>query len=372
MSNLRDCIRSEIESGNLNDVFTVSQVINLSRVGEEHCVVGGVRYAVVSIKTNLANSSIGPGDRKGEAVKRGQQALFIKHENRGKYSILDDELDEEESVTADDVGCDEQGPVESKKGSDSGKNKIAQEFVEYLRNKPFRILRAKGRSKSWYPTKGPVIGWENRLLAYEWNGKGLQNNQNELQGFIQDLKSIKAIMGIDPSSAMLDQCKDVYDGIIEWGNPKATHRDGQFVYERLRELWGPGPTRVDSTLTKLYAFAEPNDYIIYDSRVATAILSIAEDLYRYRTVKKQRRETVDQVFSRQYPSLGVYSSGAGGTRPRAFRYSGWPEAYMKVPAQLDANDLCRRMVRVLNLNEEDGKSNWTLRDVEAVLFMEGY
>ena len=48
MSNLRDCIRSEIESGNLNDVFTVSQVINLSRVGEEHCVVGGVRYVALA------------------------------------------------------------------------------------------------------------------------------------------------------------------------------------------------------------------------------------------------------------------------------------------------------------------------------------
>jgi hypothetical protein len=137
------------------------------------------------------------------------------------------------------------------------------------------------------------------------------------------------------------------------------------------ELWQAKPSKVDSTLTKLYAFAKPDEYVIYDSRVAAAIISIAEDIYRYSSVGGRREETVNKVFHPCFPCLGIFP-GAGGTRPRGTRWVGWPDSDRSIPAQLDANRLCTAIVGRLNDREEDGRSDWNLREVEAVLFMEGY
>ena len=74
------------------------------------------------------------------------------------------------------------------------------------------------------------------------------------------------------------------------------------------------------------------------------------------------------MFHDIFPDLGRYS-GAGEASNRGFRWRGWPNSYQNTGAQLDANDHCKRIV--IKLNEND-RNNWTKREVEAVLFMEGY
>ena len=68
--------------------------------------------------------------------------------------------------------------------------------------------------------------------------------------------------------------------------------------------------------------------------------------------------------------LGTYG-GIGGTKPRGTRGK-WPSAYGNVDSQLQANTLCKNIVTCLNEKAEDNKTDWNLREVEAVLFMDGY
>jgi len=97
--------------------------------------------------------------------------------------------------------------------------------------------------------------------------------------------------------------------------------------------------------------------------VATAIISISEDIYRRDKLNK---------FREIFPSLGHMDNAAqSGTRPRG-RRSWWPNAYKKWPAQLEANKLCIGIRNILNDDSIDGRNDWSLREVEAVLFMEGY
>lgn len=360
MTNLRDDIKQEIKNGNLKETFTLDEVKHIKRIGDI-CFINNNEYSVTGVGERLANHSVGPGKRMGESVKRGQKSLYNKHEGRGLYSLYI----ENEGATEK-----KQTPLSTKprKSNLSGltKDQIAKDFVCYLREKPYRIFNNK--TNKWQPAAGPVVGWNSRLMEYFWADKSWDETTIILKDFSRKLLDIKTDL-VNPSTNTYETCENLYLDIIKWGNPKGTKQSGVFVANRLKELWSENITEVNSTLTKLYAFAEPNEYIIYDSRVANAITTIAEDIYRFKTVNGALVDSVT-FFKKCYPFLGTYEA-TSGTRPRGYR-SKWPVAYQKTAAQLDANDLCKRIVRVLNENSEDSRSNWNLRDVEAVLFMDGY
>lgn len=377
MRNLSACIRTEIENGRLNPIFTAQDIKDLNPRGADSFLVAGKAFKGSAIGTNLANFSIGPGDRLGAQVKRGLAPWFLKLGERrdGRYTLIDDDPDELENVLVPDNSDESSELVEFDDETVTSPlepdcSRIAKDFVEHLRNKPFRILLNKARK--WYPESGALLGWENRLAAYFWANKKWIETKDVIQTFTNELSSIRRTFNPAKASDQ-NQIYAIYEDIRKWGNPNGTQYNGHFLASRLYELWSTGETisQVDSTLTKLYAFADPWEFVIYDSRVAAAILSIAEDIYRYKTIDKVRQETVDQQFARCFPALGRYA-GAGGTRPRGFRWQGWPNAYKSVKAQHDANKLCKQIVSCLNVSGEDGRSNWTLREVEAILFMEGY
>lgn len=387
MSNLRDLIRLEIERGNLPEVFKVAELRTLL---DRNRGVLGDETAPESINSYLANHSTGPAQRVGEAVKRGGARLFKKHLERATYSLdyaafepeIEEESEADENITAEGITPAVQpnkrvpkkksvpkAGINSVSQSQAGiKDAIAANFVDYLRDKPYRQLKTQGSRLVWGP--GAITGWTDRVNAYRWNSSDWESTSRTLNGFIADLKQIESDwrsgVAIEPS------VKCVYDAIKKWGNPKGRSYSGAELVGFLRPLWSSGNiVQVDSTLTKLYAFARPNAYVIYDSRVAAAIMTIAEDIYRPKTVDKRPVNTV-HVFRSEYPNLGLYD-GIGGTRQRGYRASSnWPQAYRVVAAQYDANDLCVRICAILNAIEEDRRSTWTLREVEAVLFMEGY
>lgn len=367
MANLADHIRCEVEKGKLDPVFTVYEVTSLSpRIDD--CVICGVQYPKQSVRTILANHSIGPGDRKGESVRRGQQILFVKHGN-ATYSLFEEDADAEEWSEQEEREPDErvvQAPLEQKCC-----DQIAGRFVEYLREKPFRIFKGTRNRLGWHPSEGPVNGWHNRLLAYEWNGNDWLATSAKVRRFISDLSKLRGQYSNLSPAELNEEAQRIYREIKKWGNRLGVDRNGAFVSDRLQGIWSGSPSDVDSTLTKLYAFADPDHYVIYDSRVAAAIVSIAEDVYRYKSVNGRREETVNKIFHACFPHLGIFP-GAGGTRSRGTRWSGWPSSNLNINAQFDANRLCSAMVGCLNRCKEDGRSDWNLREVEAVLFMEGY
>lgn len=362
MSNLRDVIREAIINNELEEKFTPSQVRgyiesknDLSR-----------RYNLNHVGTILANWSVGPRARLGESVQTPSDAHFIRHE-RGLYSLNDDDY-ENESDDSNTPSLEDGNELPVNTDTKTGMNEICEKFVDYFKNRPFCYLKkGKGRSKdSWQPRGGAVVGWENRLKSYEWNGGNWEKTRITLKDFEDRL--IKLLES--PNSISQENALNIYNDIKKWGNPKGVKRNGKEIVEHLLNLLNNVITEVDSTLTKVYALAKPNEYVIYDSRVAAAILTVAEYMYPMRT-KINKREDAVENFQCVFPALGLYG-GEGGTRPRAYRNAKWPISYRVVEAQNQANRLCKGIQEILNKSSEGGRSNWTLREIEAVLFMEGY
>jgi hypothetical protein len=369
MSNLRDLIRLEIERGNFSEPFKVKELRAL--IDRNHGLLAGTN-APKDLNAYLANHSSGPGSRMGESVRRGKKQLFIKHDEPATYSI-DYSTYEIESDTAPSDHGGKSGLPPDSPGSPEAKDLIAKAFVDYLKEKPYRQLatRLETTETKLIWGQGPVTGWNNRINAYEWNSADWPTTKLALAAFTRDLQTLESDwqkkVNID------DRAEVIYRRIRKWGNPRGTEYTGRQIVGFLSDLWHGRPIgQVDSTLTKLYALARPDEYVMYDSRVAAAIMTIAEDIYREKTIENRPTNTVVACFRSHFQNLGLYN-GTGGTRQRGYRSGSlWPNAYRSVPAQLDANDLCKRIRDQLICDTVDKRSDWTLREVEAVLFMEGY
>ncbi len=276
---------------------------SLGRHGES-CEIAGVKYPIKSVREILANQSIGPGDRKGQSVKIGLPILFVKHDVKATYSIFDDD-DFEEEIFSQSESISED--FDDRNDCDDIKREyIASKFVDYLREKPFRNLYVRNNQQIWSPVNAPVSGWSNRLKEYEWRGANWESTLLTVRTFISRLDSIRENISDWDIQKLEAEAELVYRDIRSWGNPKAPERSGSFVLSQLKNLWNGEITNVDSTLTKLYAFADPSNMVIYDSRVAAAIISIAEDIFRYRTIDNVRKETVNIYFD-SLPTLRIFS-----------------------------------------------------------------
>ncbi|WP_153146419.1 hypothetical protein [Dechloromonas sp. H13] len=361
MSNLRDVIQEAIRSRELGEIFTSDQVKGYIS-SKEHL---NDRYTLKHIGTILANFSVGPGERRGNSVTTPNDALFIRL-NRGHYSLNCDDYEDDGDELASALLEGREFRSSKQPNANSTARDIALKMVDYLRNRPFRYLKkGLGRSSDYWVPSIPVVGWQPRLDAYEWNGDNWNETKSILKDFEDRLESMLASTVISADSAL-----KIYDDIRKWGNPNGTRRNGDEIVAHLEALRNGEITEVDSTLTKVYALARPEEYVIYDSRVAAAILTAAEYMYPMRTKDKTSVDTVE-VFRNEFSALGVYG-GMGGTRPRGYRYKNWPVAYRVIQAQIDANRLCKEIKTILNDKKEGGRDTWTLREVEAVLFMEGY
>jgi hypothetical protein len=212
----------------------------------------------------------------------------------------------------------------------------------------------------------PANGWEERLNAYFWPRlqDSWSRNETKLAEFVTTFSSIKLKA---PAASDKRTLENLFRDICRWGGVKypKISRDrlmttAQQTLNCIRSGDIPDELPLNSAWTKLYAIAKPNDFVIYDSRVAAAITSIL-DPYRPRLLRSS-------AFKR-YKDLG-YINGRGGSRPRALVHH-WDNGYQNWRAQIAANELCASVVKILN-RERRKKTTWNLREVEAVLFMEGY
>ena len=313
--NLRDQLAVAISHGRLCDPFSPKDVLAL-----------GLTYEKGAINSILANFSIGPGDRKGDSLKNDSRLTpHFKRLAHGTYSIyISPEVDQfSEMKDAEDIDEESNSPLVIRNNFDE----IVAKFCDYIKNVPFRYLKKNKGQDAWLPDK-PAFGWQQRLDTYYWAGRSWP----ETQEFLNEINLALAAIHLNEN---LEEgvLQDIYKRIIDWGNPKGRLRGDVELAGFLERL--PIIHEVDSTLTKLYALALPDDFVIYDSRVASAILSIAEYMYPRRTINKRSVDTVESVFQKEFPSLGLYG-GTGGTRPRAYR-ANWPVAYGEISAQLEAN-----------------------------------
>ena len=346
---LHDAIALEIHAGALPlhfraaDLKTSGRRVYLSPTdANERYRVGLDFFAANTINTQLANLC----EHTGYWARNGQVARYRRVAD-GLYELLG--LDETQELTAEvepaaeaPLGCHDLSPWEAR-------------FAFYLEHEPFQIYDRRRRKV--YPAHA-AQGLDARLSSYFWPSPGVNFAATEqvLQGFITQAQKLSLDLAGNADAVLA-----LFASICQWGGVRLPTQDADSVVANLQRVANrnaQNPAAMNSAWTKLYAMFYPDDFVIYDSRVATALVAIAEAVF----------DDVElDSFKTQYPNLGLIA-GRGGSRPRATR-TVWRNAYMSWPAQLDANRLVASIVEALNTRS--GLS-YSARQLEAVLFMEGY
>ncbi|SEE76517.1 hypothetical protein [Pseudomonas kilonensis] len=348
---LHDAIALEIHAGALPlhfraaDLKTTERRVYLSPTdANERYRVGLDFFAASTISSQLANLC----EHTGYWARNGQVARY-RRVAEGMYELLG--LDEAQEL-ATEVESAAEMPVPL--GFQSLSPWEAR-FAFYLEHEPFQIYDRRRRNV--YPAQA-VQGLDARLSSYFWPSPGVSFVATEqvLQGFIEQARVLSLNLA-DNADAVLA----LFASICQWGGVRLPTQDADAVVANLQRAANRNaqqPAAMNSAWTKLYAMFYPDDFVIYDSRVATALVAIAEAVLN---------DAELGCFKTQYPNLGLIA-GRGGSRPRATR-AVWRNAYLSWAAQLDANRLVAAIVPALNA--QSGLA-YSARQLEAVLFMEGY
>lgn len=363
------CIRKEISNGNLDEEFGAVDLINLQN---RRRTIGGQFFKESTLRTMLANFAVGEDGERGALVKDIFAEPRFRRVKRGRYVLM----------SSEDKVPEGKGPSERERvptGSDVrdpdvsdllSQDRLARAYVEYISKESYQVRLVK--EKEYYPVV-PALGWLSRRDAYRWQTRTWAETTQVLQRIERRLVVLRASVEKgehkDCPEEIESQAIEIYNEIKKWGNPRGPKYTGREILNFLQDVWIDKPKCVNSSLTKMYALAMPDAYVMYDSRVAAAIISIAESIIIY-DHECSRDLAVAHSLRKAYPALGRIHSKYG-TRGRKAKIK-WPNAYRCVQAQHQANDLCVRIKDYLNKVRMDKSGSWTLRDVEAVLFMEGY
>ncbi|MDF0732675.1 hypothetical protein P0Y43_18470 [Pseudomonas entomophila] len=342
---LYESIVLEIEQGQLprtlraTDLLTVQRKV--LREGSECFRVGFDFYSDKTIRSEFSNHEQGTGFN----VRAGRAPRYVRLE-RGCYQVF--------ALTEDDeyLGA---APAMTPPAPWPANLGLEARMAWYLAQQPFQIHDRKHRRL--HPPQ-PVTGLQKRLDAYFWPGvhDNYKINAAKLSGYVSDACRYASDMQRHKA-----QIYTLFDAICGWGGVRVPTSDPDVVVGNLglaAKMNRHQPASMNSAWTKLYAMFYPSDFLIFDSRVATAFVSIAEAVM-----------SDDELlqFQSRYPALGRVT-GRGGTRPRATRVR-WRNGYACWRAQLDANALGQKMLDAINAQADQ---QYTLRELEAMLFMEGY
>lgn len=348
---LHDSIILEICNGGLSRELRVADLTNEARKvlrtvkgsTQEFYRVGFNFYKKTNLDTELANFA----EDTGYWVKAGRAAKYRKV-GPGLYRVI--ALEETEALSEMDT-------VEPLLAQYSSLPSFEDRFACYLETQAFQVFDRK--RKVLYPSTG-VVGFPARLDSYFWPKPSLNYGVNAatLQGFIDRAQNMLPKL-LDDARQVTD-IVPLFTEICNWGKVSLPTTDAQYIVDQLLIAQRGRRTQaaaMNSAWTKLYAIFFPEDFVIYDSRVATALLLIGETVMS---------DSELEIFKQRYPALGQIA-GRGGSRYCARTY--WRHAWGKWSAQLDANTLVKRVLAALNQRTQ---SQYRLRELEAVLFMEGY
>jgi hypothetical protein len=361
----------------------------------DHFKIGEKEYKKNAINTIPSNHSISKdGTKKGDYVKKGRQPAFYRL-GKGEYELITDQSYEVVLPNELDFFDDNEGQNESliiSKNRNIGMNPLevgvpensripniqldpVEIIVQTIADKPYRRYFQKQRI--WHPTK-VANGWGERLLAYFWPTiqDDWPTNSKRIAGFSESAAIIFGNTWNKNNPPCQNALMELFSDICAWGNvklPEANAKELAFEVDDTVKLIKnehiPVNARLNSAWTKLYAVILTDHFVMNDSRVGTSINWILDP---YMT------DLIRNPGFAEYADLGHFkSAGRGGTRPRNLQYN-WPSGYGKWSAQFAANRLCRAIRDKLNTLFEcryrkvNDSSKWKLREVEAVLFMDGY
>lgn len=248
-------------------------------------------------------------------------------------------------------------------------------FVELIACDPYQAMYRRRPISG----KGPVYGWDARLDAYFWPRPGIDRHKTNdaLVPLVDRLGPlVKAVVAGTPwCSDEQDAARDCAKDIFSWGRvpqdpATVTWKNVQAVIRASVDDDKHATAPMNSGWTKVAAIATAgtsNEQVIWDSRVATSIVRRLDTIL----VSAGYSELPDAFLH-----LGIVP-GQGGTRPlRAEELQlAWGSGYANWRSQVAASVFVRKLRDLLN---ERGSSwsrrtgYWTVRDVEMVLFMDGY
>lgn len=370
---IQDDIYHLILAGELQQPFRATDLMKHAAGYPDHFIVNQSVYSANTLRTTLPNRSISrDGKIKGADVRSRLKPLFYREETRAWYSLIvnlelgkyptpvEESAEEEASAgaPADNAGFSRERPLFERCLTP------AELIFRTVAETPYRAWFR--RQRRFHP-QSAARGWKERLDSYFWPSldKDWQANVRQLGNFQDRFTGLDLESG---SRTDQEELLQLFGEICAWGGvrrPRVSGPDLQGVVRRTLAHIDNGTTPqsepINSAWTKLYAIARPNRFVIYDSRVATAITTILDPYME---------SCAQGSWFSAYSRLG-YINGRGGTRPRALRHD-WPNGYKNWGAQLAANRLCLDVLALLKDRSPKKDGEWTLREVEAVLFMEGY
>lgn len=220
------------------------------------------------------------------------------------------------------------------------------------------------------PIGESVTGWAARLATYFWPNPGVKAAATSARLLPITLR------GPWSPKEEADAVKWATD-IFTWGGvPQAAVTPAMVrdVFESVAAGKRIRSAPMNSGWTKVAAFAShgtgaKNEQVIWDSRVAHSLIRRLDAL-----LHAAGHNTV--------PALTILKDigrvpGRGGSRTAVSYHLRWPMGYRMWSAQFAGSALVREIRDELNNRltpAEHGKSDgpWTVRDVEMVLFMDGY
>jgi hypothetical protein len=261
---------------------------------------------------------------------------------------------------------------------------LVEAFVESVEMSPFYL-----RHKCLPVSSGanPIYGWGNRLCAYFW-----RNPQNTL---CKDLKKTSLFarklskkynalqVGNVVSIGEQRAAEKVVGEVFKWGGMTIKQPSWNEISNFLLYSLGSSQKKkpkINSSWSKVLCFATQgslHEQVIWDSRVATSVTYRLDEILRTNGYTSIPIGKLPTCLPRK---LGKVNVGRGGTRPRKLHFR-WPNGYANWDGQFAGTEFVRAVKDYLNNNITRYpkpsckcccEQMWTLRQVEQVLFMDGY
>lgn len=224
------------------------------------------------------------------------------------------------------------------------------------------------------------VPWDERLRGYQWRGANFEDTQRGLAqimsqgGVLSRSIEQRAAWSSEQKVQAVAWAHDVF----KWGGTpqKRPVRWEEIhwtlsnaVYNRIEFEAAPmnsGYTKVATFGTAYLEEAGGTAQVINDSRVATSLIA------RLEPVLQQHGWLPADLF----PGLGRIDAARGGARRQVEMI--WPNAYQRWSGQFAATAIVHAIKSILNegarfpkMPSGEGGTPWTVRGVEAVLFMDG-
>lgn len=378
---LPEDIKIEVASGRLQQLWTTADLLANENLSKKY-TVNNLRSRPANCSASLAGLDLGTG-----ANVTGTNTPFVRVGRRIRailYALRDD------SGNQGDKDLIAARSPASASGSDDASDDAIEEA-----DTPVQEHAARGATYVLGDVAHQVLcalvqqmqqeqPWNERLITYRWNRRTFVETKRDLAEIIRQGRVLSHLITHEVPWDKDQEAQAVAwaESIFKWGgtrqrNPVTWEKVHCTLSNAVRNQIVYPDAPMNSGYTKVASFGtaylEEAEHagipqVINDSRVATSLTCRLEKILQARDL------TPVEVF----PGLGKVEAARGGTRPRTLALA-WPNAYQRWSGQFAATALVLAIRDILNqdskfpsMPDEENQSPWTVRGVEAVLFMDGY